>query len=281
MHGPCSIACLHLILRIEDTVWESLALANAMTAMAPRRDYAWHAIGALGVIELTAPGRSAAVAAGLKRLGVNGQTRLHFDLHAALDVKHSAAWNAEAIAPAVADDAHRAVAIAEGALIRCIAAHVALSGTAAICGERGRRAFRVAWSARARDYRFTTVTPDARASSAAAGHHDPRHLRLDRPSRQPKSSRLFSISCAARMQSRNCPAVRSRIRVDSQVRRLFLHSAFPTRPRIVSSLAETPTVLYLHRLRAFGDAASKLDRRYGRRYRRWGNYVAGKSPGAR
>ena len=58
---------------IETTVWESLALANAMTAMATRRDYAWHALGALGVIELTAPGRSAAVAAGLKRLGVAGQ----------------------------------------------------------------------------------------------------------------------------------------------------------------------------------------------------------------
>lgn len=121
MHGPLLhrlVEALALDPRIEDTVWESLALANAMTAMATRRDYAWHAIGALGVIELTAPGRSAAVAAGLKRLGVNGKTRLYFDLHAALDVKHSAAWNAEAIAPAVADDAHRAVAIAEGALIR-------------------------------------------------------------------------------------------------------------------------------------------------------------------
>jgi len=121
MHGPILhrlVVALHLDPRIEDTVWESLALANAMTAMATRRDYAWHAIGALGVIELTAPGRSGAVAAGLKRLGVNGKTRLYFDLHATLDVKHSAAWNAEAIIPAVADDPRRAVAIAEGALIR-------------------------------------------------------------------------------------------------------------------------------------------------------------------
>ena len=121
MHGPMLhrlVRALDLDAQIESTSWESLALANAMTAMATRRDYAWHAIGALGVIELTAPARSAAVAAGLKRLGVDGKTRLYFDLHATLDVKHSAAWNAEAIAPAVAEDPNRAVAIAEGALIR-------------------------------------------------------------------------------------------------------------------------------------------------------------------
>ena len=121
MHGPMLqklVDALDLHPTIDDTARESLALANAMTAMATRRDYAWHALGALGVIELTAPGRSAAVAAGLKRLGVNGKTRIYFDLHATLDVKHSAAWNAEAIGPAVADDSSRATAIAEGALMR-------------------------------------------------------------------------------------------------------------------------------------------------------------------
>ena len=121
MHGPMLqrlVDALKLQPTIETTVWQSLALANAMTAMATRRDYAWHALGALGVIELTAPGRSAAVAAGLKRLGVSGKDRLYFDLHATLDVKHSAAWNAEAISPAVADDPRRARAIAEGALMR-------------------------------------------------------------------------------------------------------------------------------------------------------------------
>jgi pyrroloquinoline quinone (PQQ) biosynthesis protein C len=103
---------------VKGTCWQSLALANAMTAMATRRDYAWHALGALGVIELTAPDRSAAVAAGLKRLGVPAKARTYFDLHATLDVKHSAAWNAEAIGPAVAEDPARAGAIAEGALMR-------------------------------------------------------------------------------------------------------------------------------------------------------------------
>ena len=121
MHGPMLqrlIEALKLEPLIEDTVSESLALANAMTAMATRRDYAWHSLGALGVIELTAPRRSAAVAAGLKRLGLSARDRLYFDLHAVLDVKHSASWNAEALEPAVAGDPRRAGAIAEGALMR-------------------------------------------------------------------------------------------------------------------------------------------------------------------
>ena len=121
MHGPmleALVEALELEPRIESTVWESLALANAMTAMATTRRYAYHAIGALGAIELTAPGRSAATAAGLRRLGVSGKHRHYFDLHAVLDVKHSEAWNREAIAPLVAEDPRYATAMAEGALIR-------------------------------------------------------------------------------------------------------------------------------------------------------------------
>ena len=121
MHGPMLerlVDALGLEPSIDGTVSESLALANAMTAMATRRDYAWHALGALGAIELTAPARSAAVAAGLKRLGVQAKVRLYFDLHATLDIKHSAAWNAEALMPAVAEDPRRARAIAQGALMR-------------------------------------------------------------------------------------------------------------------------------------------------------------------
>jgi hypothetical protein len=121
MHGPMLqnlVDALGLSPAVETTVWESLALANAMTAMATTRRYAFHAVGALGAIELTAPGRSAATAAGLKRLGIGGKQRHYFDLHAVLDVKHSEAWNREAIGPLVAEDARRARAIAEGALIR-------------------------------------------------------------------------------------------------------------------------------------------------------------------
>jgi len=121
MHGPMLenlVIALGLEPRIETTIWESLALANAMTAMATTRRYTFQAIGALGAIELTAPGRSAATAAGLRRLGISGKHRHYFDLHAVLDVKHSAAWNGEAIAPLVAEDPRRATAMAEGALIR-------------------------------------------------------------------------------------------------------------------------------------------------------------------
>jgi len=121
MHGPMLNALverLELSPAIETTVCESLALANAMTAMATARRFAWHSVGALGVIELTAPGRAACVAQGLRRLGFSGKERLYFDLHAVLDVKHSADWNREALRPLVGDDPRRAAAIAEGALIR-------------------------------------------------------------------------------------------------------------------------------------------------------------------
>src|SRR5205085_3334380 len=121
MHGPMLDALVETLALdpvIEDTVWESLALANAMTAMASSRRYAWHSVGALGAIELTAPGRSACVAEGLKRVGLRGRERKYFTLHAVLDVKHSADWNREAIRPAVEEDPRRATAMAEGALIR-------------------------------------------------------------------------------------------------------------------------------------------------------------------
>ena len=121
MHGPMLnglVATLDLHPAIETTAWESLALANAMTAMATSRRYAYHSVGALGAIELTAPGRSACVAQALRRIGLSERERRYFALHAVLDVKHSEAWNREALRPLVAEDPRRAGAIAEGALIR-------------------------------------------------------------------------------------------------------------------------------------------------------------------
>jgi hypothetical protein len=121
MHGPMLerlVSALDLHPTIDGTVWQSLALANALTAFATTRRYALHAIGALGVVELTAPGRSAATAAGLKRLGVEPKVRKYFDLHAILDVKHSETWNAEVFKPMVAEDPASARYLAEGALIR-------------------------------------------------------------------------------------------------------------------------------------------------------------------
>ena len=123
VHGTMLAALaetLRIAPTIEGTVWESLALANTMTGLATNRNYAWHSVGALGVIELTAPGRSACVARGLRRLGLSERQRRYFDLHALLDVKHSREWNREAIGPLVAEDPRRAVAMAEGALMRLL-----------------------------------------------------------------------------------------------------------------------------------------------------------------
>lgn len=123
MHGPmldALVVTLAVTPTIENTVWESLALANVMTGLATCRRFAWHSIGALGVIELTAPGRSALVAQALRRIGLAGKERRYFDLHAVLDVKHSADWNREALRPLIQEDPRRATAIAEGALMRLV-----------------------------------------------------------------------------------------------------------------------------------------------------------------
>jgi len=120
MHGPM-LGALAQALNLEpdaETVWESLALSNLMVALATARHYAYLSVGALGVIELTAPGRSLLVNEGLKRLGIGGAARRYYALHATLDVRHSAAWNREVLRPLVASDPEIAPRIAEGALLR-------------------------------------------------------------------------------------------------------------------------------------------------------------------
>jgi hypothetical protein len=120
MHGPMLEVLAHElgIASGEPVVWEALALGNLMTALAMNRRYTYHSVGALGVIELTAPGRAAHVNAGLKRLGVQGEARRYFALHATLDVKHSTAWNREVLTSLVAENPQTARAMAEGALMR-------------------------------------------------------------------------------------------------------------------------------------------------------------------
>src|SRR6195952_78151 len=121
MHGPLLAALaqhLELDPLPETTVTESLVLANTMAGLAANRRYAYQSVGALGVIEMTAPRRSAATSAGLKRLGIKAGNRHYFAPHAILDIKHSMAWNSEAIEPLVSDNPTVAVAIAEGALMR-------------------------------------------------------------------------------------------------------------------------------------------------------------------
>jgi hypothetical protein len=123
MHGPM-LARLAVTLELDmgiAIVPEAHALGNLLAGLAFNRRYAYHSLGALGVVELTAPGRSRLVNLGLKRLRVPANDRQYYALHATLDIKHSAAWNAEVIAPLVHDLPECAVAIAEGALMRLTA----------------------------------------------------------------------------------------------------------------------------------------------------------------
>lgn len=121
MHGLMlekTVKDLHLAPTIDETVWESLALANLMLAMAMNRRYAYQSVGALGAIEMTAPTRVGLVNEGLKRLNVDFETRKYFQLHATLDIKHSKAWNSEVIYSLVKSNPQTAKPIAEGALMR-------------------------------------------------------------------------------------------------------------------------------------------------------------------
>ena len=123
MHGPMldrTVAGLGLRPTLDGTLWQSLCLANLMTALATTRRYTYQSVGALGVVELTAPTRVSCVDEGLKRLGCSPEQRKYFALHAAIDIEHSAAWNAEALIPLVAETPGCARYLAEGAIMRLI-----------------------------------------------------------------------------------------------------------------------------------------------------------------
>lgn len=121
MHGlllESMVEDLQLTPSIENTVWESLALANTMLGLATSRRYTYHSLGALGVIELTAPWRAAKVSLAMQRLNFPRKARRYFDLHAKLDVLHAREWISEIIKPLVRLNPECAQFIAEGALMR-------------------------------------------------------------------------------------------------------------------------------------------------------------------
>ena len=121
MHGPLLerlAGYLDIDAQPDRVVPESLALGNAMLALARSRRYCFQSIGALGVIEMTAPTRAGFVDQGLKRLRIPTKKRLYFTLHAVLDIKHSECWNREVLRSLVAEDPRRAAAIGEGAVLR-------------------------------------------------------------------------------------------------------------------------------------------------------------------
>src|SRR6476660_4719224 len=121
MHGPMLERLAHHVdvhPTPESVIPEALALGNLMVAFAHNRRYAFHSIGALGVIEMTAPTRAGYVDRGLRRLAISGNERHYFALHAVLDIKHSETWNREILRSLVAEEPRRAQAIGEGALLR-------------------------------------------------------------------------------------------------------------------------------------------------------------------
>ncbi len=122
VHGPLYTAMAHELgvhdTRDDELLWETLAVANLLTALACNRRYTWQSLGALSVIELTSPTRASRVVQGLERVGLSDIGCRYFRLHAVLDVEHWNAWLAEVIIPLVSSTPELAVALAEGALLR-------------------------------------------------------------------------------------------------------------------------------------------------------------------
>ncbi len=122
MHGPllCRVAEVLNVQQtpLEDTVWESLALANLMVAVTYNRRFAYHGLGALGAIELTAPTRAVKVVEALERLGVDRDASHYFRLHATVDIRHWRGWRDNIVEPIVKQSPHVVQAMAEGALLR-------------------------------------------------------------------------------------------------------------------------------------------------------------------
>lgn len=125
MHGPM-LEELAGVLGVQGTpsgqiVWESLALGNVLVGLAYNRRFAFHAVGALGVVELTAPTRAVMVVQAMDRLGVERSASHYFRVHGTVDIAHYKAWRDEVLIPLVEARPEVARAIAEGALMRLAA----------------------------------------------------------------------------------------------------------------------------------------------------------------
>lgn len=121
MHGPMLDSLVEVLELGKDefpVVWEARAVGSVLMGLAANRHYAFHSVGALGAVELTAPDRAAAVNRGLQRLGFDSAARRYYAVHAAVDIRHSRAWNDEVIEPLVRERPELARPIAEGALMR-------------------------------------------------------------------------------------------------------------------------------------------------------------------
>jgi hypothetical protein len=125
MHGPM-LARLADAMGVRATdpsriVWEALAVGNVLAGLAANRRYAWHSLGALGAVELTAPSRAVKVVQALERVGMEGEAVHYFKLHSTIDVVHWNGWRDEALRPVLEEQPEVARFLAEGALMRLAA----------------------------------------------------------------------------------------------------------------------------------------------------------------
>ncbi len=122
MHGPMLERLAQALdvppFDADAVVAESLALCNLLVGLAYNRRYAYHALGALGVIELTAPTRAVRIVEGMDRLGIDRAASHYFRVHAVVDVAHAQTWRDEILIPLVQAQPEVAVYLAEGALMR-------------------------------------------------------------------------------------------------------------------------------------------------------------------
>lgn len=125
MHGPMLARLADALdARASDPariVWESLAIGNVLAGLAYNRRYAWHSLGALGAVELTAPTRAVKVVEALERVGLEGDAVYYFKLHSTIDVVHWNGWRDEALVPVITEQPELMPWIAEGALMRLAA----------------------------------------------------------------------------------------------------------------------------------------------------------------
>jgi hypothetical protein len=99
-------------------VWESLALANLMTALAANRRYVYQSVGALAIAEVAALQRARWIAQGLRRLGALPASATLGDLPVRTDVTAPVLWTSAVFEKLLESDAMAYRYIAEGALMR-------------------------------------------------------------------------------------------------------------------------------------------------------------------
>lgn len=122
MHGPMLDALAEAIgvvpTPVSEVVWESLALGNLLVGLAYNRRFAFHSLGALGAIELTAPSRAVKLVRAFERLGVDDVAARYFRLHAVVDIRHAQTWRDEVLVPILEANPEVAPHLAEGTLMR-------------------------------------------------------------------------------------------------------------------------------------------------------------------